>query len=119
MLRPQEQGEKAVIHSPWWWISMVGILLLVGAAGGCDGGGHDDDLPDGGGCLVFGEVEPNATPVTAQLLADLFVDECVIVNGSLFDVADVDSYRVLIQESFTLVVTLDHSPLPGLRYATL
>ena len=85
--------------------------MIAGAVGGCDGGGDDDDLPAGGRCLVFGEVEPNATPVTAQLLDDLFVDECVIVNGSLFDVADVDSYRVFIQESLTLVVTLDHSPL--------
>jgi hypothetical protein len=58
---------------------------------------------------LVGEQEPNATPVTAQFLGDLFVDECVAVAGSLFDPFDVDSYRVLIQESLTLAVTVDHS----------
>ena len=32
------------------------------------------------------------------------------MDGSLFDPLDVDSYRVLVQESLTLVVTLEHSP---------
>jgi hypothetical protein len=38
------------------------------------------------------------------------VDDCVIVDGNLFDPVDVDSYRVLVQESLTLVITLEHSP---------
>ena len=38
------------------------------------------------------------------------MDDCVAVAGSLFDPVDVDSYRVFVQETLTLVVTLDHSP---------
>jgi len=94
----------------WWWRSLVGLLLLAGVVGGCDGDGHDDDHHDGAVCFLVGEREPNATPLTAQFLSDLFVDDCVAVDGSLFDPLDVDSYRVLVQESLTLVVTLDHSP---------
>jgi len=59
--------------------------------------------------VLVGEQEPNATFLTAQFLGDLLVDDCVAVAGSLFDAVDVDSYRVLIQESLNLVVTLDHS----------
>jgi len=92
----------------WWWVGIVGILMSAGALGGCVGGDHDNDS---GVCLLFGEVEPNATALTAQFLGDLFVDDCFIVAGSIFDVTDVDSYRVFVQESLTLVVTLDHSPL--------
>ena len=47
---------------------MVGILLLAGAVGGCDGGGHDDGFPERGVCLVFREVEPNATPLPRNCL---------------------------------------------------
>ena len=95
-------------HRRWWW---VGLLMIAGAVAGCSGGGdHNDGQHASGGCVLVGEQEPNATALTAQFLGDLFVDDCVIVNGSLFNPADVDSYRVLIQESLTLVVTLDHSP---------
>ena len=94
----------------WWYGAVVGLLLLAGVVGGCDGGDHDDDHDGGAGCLLFGEVEPNATPLTAQFLGDLFVDACVAVAGNLFDPVDVDSYRVLVQESLTLAVTLEHSP---------
>lgn len=93
------------------WLAIVSILMLVGALGGCDEGDSRDDQRDGDVCFLFGEREPNATVFTAQVLEDLFVDDCVIVDGSVFDVADVDSYRVFIQENLTLVVTLDHSPL--------
>jgi hypothetical protein len=89
---------------------LVGLLLLAGAMGGCGGDDHDGDDDAIAGCFLFGEVEPNATPTTAQFLGDLFVDDCDIVEGSLFNPADVDSYRVLVQESLTLTVTLDHSP---------
>jgi hypothetical protein len=57
------------------------------------------------------EVEPNATALTAQFLGNLFADDCFIVAGSIFDVTDVDSYRVVVQEPLTLFVTIDHSPL--------
>ena len=95
----------------WWWRSLAGLLLLAGAMGGCSGGGdHDEGHDTSSVCALVGEREPNATPLTAQFLGDLFVDDCVIVDGSLFDPADVDSYRVFVQETLTLVVTIDHSP---------
>jgi hypothetical protein len=85
--------------------------MIAGALGGCSGGDHHEEPHDAGGCLLFAELEPNATPLTAQFLGEMFLDDCFVVAGSLFDLADVDSYRVLIQESLLLVVTLDHSPL--------
>jgi hypothetical protein len=95
----------------WWWGGLVGILMLVGAVAGCSGGGDDDDgRPASSGCVLVGEQEPNTTVLTAQFLGDLFVDDYVAVTGSLFDPVDVDSYRVLIQESLNLVVTVDHNP---------
>ena len=85
--------------------------MIVGVVGGCSGGGgHDDGRPARGGCVSVGEQEPNDTFLTAQFLGDLIVDDCFVVAGSLFDPIDVDSYRVLIQESLNLVVTVDHSP---------
>jgi hypothetical protein len=103
------------MHRRRWWSSLGGLLLLVGVVGGCGGDdhpqAHHDERPPTGGCLLVGEQEPNDTFLTAQFLGDLFIGECVAVAGSLFDPADVDSYRVLIQESLHLVVTLDHSPL--------
>ena len=93
-------------------VALVSILVLVGIVAGCSGGGdHDDGHQAGGVCALVGEQEPNATVLTAQFLGDLFVDDCVGVAGSLFDPADVDSYRVLIQEPLDLVVTVDHSLL--------
>jgi hypothetical protein len=89
---------------------LVGIII-AGAVAGCSGGGDDNAArPASSGCVLVGEQEPNATVLTAQFLGDLFVDDCVAVAGSLFDPVDVDSYRVLIQESLNLVVTVDHSP---------
>ena len=93
---------------PWGW---VGLLLIAGALGGCSGGDHHEEHHADGGCVLFAELEPNATALTAQFLGDMFLHECVVVAGSLFDPADIDSYRVLIQESLTLVVALDHSSL--------
>jgi len=60
---------------------------------------------------LVGEQEPNDTPLTAQFLGALVVGDCVAVAGSLFDPADVDSYRVVIDAPLRLVVTLDHSPV--------
>jgi hypothetical protein len=85
---------------------LVGLLLLVGAVGGCTGSGDHG----GGGCLSFGEVEPNDTPLTAEFLDELFVGECGIIYGSFLDPADVDRYSFLVRESLTLVVTFDPSP---------
>src|SRR5215475_8823229 len=96
----------------WWGRDFVSILLLVGGVVGCSGGGDNHEGPPApGACVLVGEQEPNDTPLTAQFLGDLIIGDCVAVAGSLFDPADVDSYRVFIQESLHLVVTLDHSPL--------
>jgi hypothetical protein len=96
----------------WRGVDVVSILMLVGAVAGCSGGGdHNDGHQASGVCVLVGEQEPNATVLTAQFLGDLLVDDCVAVAGSLFDPLDVDSYRVLLQESLNLVVTLDHSPV--------
>lgn len=94
-----------------WWVGIVSLLMIAGAMGGCIEGGHDDDFNGNGDCALFSEVEPNATSLTAQDLGDAFADECAIVAGSVSNVTDVDRYAVLIQESLTLVVLLDHSPL--------
>jgi hypothetical protein len=102
------KGGKAMTCRRWWW---VGILMIASALGGCSGGDHDDGFPDGGACFLFREVEPNDTLFTAQFLDAIIVDDCFVVDGDLFDVVDVDSYRVLVQENLTLVVALDHSPL--------
>jgi hypothetical protein len=93
----------------WGWVDMVGILMMAGALGGCGGGDHDDGDRASNGCFLIGEREPNATALTAQFLDNVFVDDCFIVSGSIFDPTDVDSYRVLLQENLSLVVTLDHS----------
>ena len=97
----------------WWWAGMIGILMIAGVLGGCSGGGggHDDGHHGSGVCLLLSEVEPNGTALTAQFLGSLFVDDCFVVTGSIFNVTDVDNYTVLIQENLTLVVTLDHSSL--------
>ena len=102
----------ARIH--WWWAGIVGILISAGGLAGCSGGDGDNDHHGNGVCLLVGEVEPNATELTAQFLGDMFVDDCFSVAGSIFDVTDVDSYRVVVQEPLTLFVTIDHSPLVAL-----
>jgi len=105
------KGGKAMTRRRWWW---VGILMIAGALGGCSGGDHNDAPLDSGSCLLFREGEPNDTLLTAQFLDAIAVDDCFVVTGDLFNVVDVDSYRVLVQESLTLVVTLDHSSLVDL-----
>jgi hypothetical protein len=87
-----------------WW--RVGILMMVGAVGGCWDGDHHHHHH---GCLFVREVEPNDTVHTTQFLDDIFVGDCIVVTGNLFDAADVDRYSVLIRERLTLRVTLDHS----------
>ena len=95
-----------------WSVGMVGILMIAGALGSCSGDGdHGDGFHASSGCILVGEQEPNATILTAQFLGDMFIGDCFVVAGSIFDAIDVDSYRVLVQETLTLVVTLEHSPL--------
>src|SRR2546422_2712744 len=105
------KGGKAMTRRRWWW---VGILMIAGALGGCSGGDHNEAPQGGGSCLLFREGEPNDTLSTAQFLDAMVVDDCFVVDGDLFNVADEDSYRVLVQENLTLVATLDHSPLVDL-----
>ena len=90
----------------WWW---VGLLMMAAVVGGCGGDDHHGDHH--GRCLFFRELEPNSTALTAQELGALFEDDCFVVDGTIMDAADEDNYRVFIQESLTLEVTLDHSPL--------
>lgn len=94
-----------------WWGSLAGLLLLAGVLGGCDGDNHDKEHHTQGRCLFFGEREPNDTPLIAQILDPGFAGDCVIVEGDLFTATDVDTYGIVIEETLTLVVTMDHSPL--------
>jgi hypothetical protein len=93
-------------HRRWWWVGIVGIFMITGALVGC-GGGDGDDGDDS--CFLFDEVEPNDTELNAQVLGDLFFGDCFVVEGSVFDALDEDSYRVFVREDLTLFVTLDHS----------
>ena len=93
----------------WGWGSLAGLLMLAGLLGGCNGDDHNGEHHAQGRCLVFGEREPNDTPPIAQILDPGFAGDCVIVEGNLFAATDVDIYGILIEETLTLVVTLDHS----------
>jgi hypothetical protein len=84
--------------------------MIAGAFGGCADGGHDEDFHEGNGCVLFRELEPNDTALTADFLGDAFVGDCVDVAGTIVDPTDEDTYRFLVQERLSLVVTLDHSP---------
>jgi len=94
----------------WWWGHLVTLLMLAGVLSGCGGDDHDGEQHAQGRCLVFDEREPNDTPSLAQILDAGFTGDCVMVEGDLFPAADVDTYGILIEETLTLVVTLDHSP---------
>jgi len=89
----------------WWW---VGIVMMVGVVSGCWEDDHDHHHHHHD-CGKSREVEPNDTPRTADFLGEAFRGDCAVVEGSLSDPADVDTYRFLVQERLTLVVTLDHS----------
>ena len=94
-----------------WWRGLGSFIMIVGMLGGCSEGTQDTGANVRDVCLLIGEREPNATALTAQFLDDVFAAECFIVTGRIVDPLDVDSYRILIHESLTLAVTLDHSPL--------
>ena len=94
----------------WWWGNLVTLLMLLGVLSGCGGDDHDGEHHAPGRCLVFDEREPNDTPPLAQILDAGFTGDCVMVEGDLFPAVDVDTYGILIEETLTLVVTLDHSP---------
>jgi hypothetical protein len=101
----------------WCWCSLAGLLLLAGVLGGCDGDDHDDHDKahhTQGGCLLEGEREPNDTTLIAQILDPGFAGDCVIVEGTLFAATDVDIYGILVEETLTLVVSVDHSPFVDL-----
>ena len=94
----------------WGRSSLAGLLLLAGLVGGCGGDDHDGEHHAHGRCIVFAEREPNDTPPIAQILDPGFAGDCVVVEGGLFVPPDVDTYGILIEETLTLVVTIDHSP---------
>jgi len=97
-------------HRSWWW---VGILLMVGAVGGCGDDDWDDDHDHHHhhpSCVQLREGEPNDMALTAQFLDPGFAGDCVIVEGNLVAATDVDTYRILIEETLTIAVTLDQSP---------
>jgi hypothetical protein len=77
--------------------------------GGCGDDDHDHHHHHHG-CVQVREVEPNDMAMTAQFLDPGVAGDCVIVEGDLAAATDVDNYRILIEESLTLAVTLDHSP---------
>ena len=93
-----------------WWRSLIGLLILAGVLGGCSEGDDDEEHHARGRCVLFREQEPNDTALTAQFLDPGFAGDCVIVEGALLAATDVDSYRILVEETLTLVVTVDHSP---------
>ena len=80
--------------------------MMVGALGGCGDGAHPHQHR---GCFLVREVEPNDTVRTTPFLEDIFVDDGIVVTGTLLDAAAGDRSSVLMQERRTLVVTLDHS----------
>jgi hypothetical protein len=92
-------------YSGWWW---VGLLLLVGAVSGCGDDDHDHHHHRHA-CVQVREVEPNDTASTAQFLDPGPAGDCVIVEGDLTTATDVDTYRIRIEESLALTVTLDQS----------
>lgn len=105
------QRQKTVrLRARWWRRSLAGLLLLAGIVGGCGGDDHDGELHTQSRCLVFGEREPNDTPPLAHILDPGFAGECVIVEGDLFTATDVDTYGIVIEETLTVVVTMEHSP---------
>jgi hypothetical protein len=93
-------------YSGWWW---VGLLILVGAVSGCGDDDHDHHHHHHA-CVQVREGEPNDTASTAQFLDPGPAGDCVRVDGQLAAANDVDTYRILIEESLTLTVTVDQNP---------
>jgi hypothetical protein len=104
-MRPVPRGQ-GMTRRGWWW---VGILLMVGVVSGCGDDDHDHHHHHHHDCGQSREVELNDTLRTADFLGEAFRGDCAVVTGSLSDQRDVDTYRFLVQERLTLVVTLDHS----------
>jgi hypothetical protein len=94
----------------WWWRSLVGLLMLAGALGGCNGDDHEEDHHARGRCVLVGEREPNDTTLIAQILDPGVAGDCASVEGQLLAATDVDTYAIVIEETLTLLVTVDHSP---------
>jgi hypothetical protein len=94
----------------YWWGSLVGLLILAGVLGGCSDDDDDKKHHTRDHCVLFGEQESNDTTLIAQILDPGFAGDCVIVEGDLLTATDVDTYAIFVEETLTLVVTLDHSP---------
>jgi hypothetical protein len=94
----------------WWWGSLTSLFMLAGVLGGCDGDDHDEEHHAHGRCLLVRERESNDSTLLAQILDPGFAGDCVSVDGNLFAATDVDTYGILVEETLTLVVTVDHSP---------
>ena len=94
----------------YWWGSLVGLLILAGVLGGCSDDDDDKKHHAHGRCVLFSEQEPNDTTLIAQILDPGFAGDCVIVEGDSLTATDVDTYAIFVEETLTLVVTLDHSP---------
>ena len=101
-----------MIHKHWWG-RLAGLLILAGVLGGCNGDDHHDHdrrHHARGHCLPFDEQEPNDTTLIAQILDPGPAGDCVSVEGNLAAATDVDTYGIFVEETLTLVVTVDHSP---------
>jgi hypothetical protein len=105
-----QRGEAMKYNGRWW----VGLLLLAGAMSGCGDDDHDHHHHDhhhhDHACVQVREVEPNDTTSTAQFLDPGPAGDCIIVDGQLAAATDVDTYRILIEESLTLTVTVNQNP---------
>jgi hypothetical protein len=88
----------------------VSLLILAGVLGGCSDDDDDKKHHARDHCVLFSEQEPNDTTLIAQILDPGFAGDCVIVEGDLLTATDVDTYAIFVEETLTLVVTLDHSP---------
>ena len=97
-------------HRQWWWRGMVGLLLLAGAVGGCDGDAMT--MITTRAMAVSSLASGNRTPRRSRPSSSTICLWTIVSSwpGVSLIQPDVDSYRVFVQETLTLVVTLEHSP---------
>ena len=70
---------------------------------------HDGEHHARGRCVLFGEREPNDTPPLPKSSTP-GLQAIVSSSRETLLSSDVDTYGILIEETLTLVVTIDHSP---------